>query len=111
MSENAEKNIASVTVNDDMIPDFDITIGQTEITKDRVIATVRALLMVATSVCTMLGFSFDVDRVEQIALVVLMIASMAWGYWQNNNWTKTAVVAQQVQNGLKNKTSETDAAE
>lgn len=84
----------STTVTEEMVPDFTIEVGTAEITKARVIAAVRALLIVVTSIASMFGFAFDVDSVYQIVLVVLMAASMIWGYWKNNNWTQKAVAAQ-----------------
>lgn len=92
---------AKVAVSDDMIPDFEIEVGGKQISKDRVLASLRAVFMIATSVCTMLGFSVNLDGIYQTILVVLMAASMLWGYWKNNNWTKSAVTAQKIQDELK----------
>lgn len=98
MPENTETNVQETpsSVTEDMIPDFDIEIGDVELTRNRVLATLRALFMVATTVFSMIGFEFNLDAVYQIILVVLMAASMIWNYWKNNNWTKNAVKAQKV---------------
>lgn len=90
----------SKTVTEEMVPDFTIEVGTAEITKARVIAAVRALLIVVTSIASMFGFAFDVDAVYQIVLVVLMAASMIWGYWKNNNWTQKAVAAQDAKSNI-----------
>lgn len=90
----------STTVTEEMVPDFTIEVGTAEITKARVIAAVRALLIVVTSIASMFGFAFDVDAVYQIVLVVLMTASMIWGYWKNNNWTQKAVAAQDAKSNI-----------
>lgn len=90
----------STTVTEEMVPDFTIEVGTAEITKARVIAAVRALLIVVTSIASMFGFAFDVDAVYQIVLVVLMAASMIWGYWKNNNWTQKAVAAQDAKSNI-----------
>lgn len=100
MSTEVNETEASKQVSDDMIPDFDIKVGDVELTRDRVLATLRAVFMVATTVCSMLGFEFNLDGVYQTILVVLMAASMIWGYWKNNNWTKNAVKAQQIKNNM-----------
>lgn len=91
------------SVTEEMVPDFEIEVGSSVISKERVIAAVRAALMLASSVATMAGFAFDADFVYQVALCVLMLASMIWGYWKNNNWTVNAVTAQKVKNGLSSK--------
>ena len=90
----------STTVTEEMVPEFTVSVGSAEITKSRVIAAVRALLMLVTSVASMFGFAFDVDGVYQLVLVVLMAASMIWGYWKNNNWTQKAVAAQDVKSSV-----------
>lgn len=92
------------TLTEEMVPDFNIEVGDVQITKERVISAVRAVLMLITTLGTMFGFAFDADFVYQITLCVLMIVSLVWGYWKNNNWTVNAVVAQQVKNSLKNDT-------
>lgn len=98
---DTSENSAKIKVSDDMIYDFSIDIGGQQINKDRVLAALRALFMVATSICTMLGFSIDLDGIYQTVLVILMAASMIWGYWKNNNWTKNAVASQMIKNELK----------
>lgn len=90
----------TVSITDDMIPDFDIEIGKAQVTKDRVIAAVRCGALVLSTCASMAGFAVDVDGITQVVLCIIMAASMAWSYWQNNNWTKSAVVSQQVLNGL-----------
>lgn len=95
-----ETSVTTQTVTEDMVPEFTVEVGSAEITKSRVIALVRAVLMVVTSVASMLGFAFDADAVYQIILVVLMAASLIWGYWKNNNWTKNAVAAQDVKSNI-----------
>ena len=96
MSDVTTPEIVETTVTEEMVPEFTVNVGSAEITKSRVIAAVRALLMLITSVASMFGFAFDVDGVYQLVLVVLMAASMIWGYWKNNNWTQKAVAAQDV---------------
>lgn len=100
MAETSE-NIAKIKVSDDMIYDFNIDIDGHQINKDRVLATLRALFMLVTSICTMFGFSVDLDGIYQTILVILMAYSMIWGYWKNNNWTKNAVASQMIKNELK----------
>lgn len=102
----------NTNITDDMVPDFVIEIGEAEITKSRVIAAVRAVLMLITSIGSMVGFAFDVDSVYQIVLVVLMAVSMIWGYWKNNNWTEAAVGAQAAKNSMVvEEVTEEDSAE
>lgn len=96
-----DENVSTNEVTEEMIPEFEIEIGDSEITKERVIATVRAILMLISSVGTMAGFAFDVDFWYQVILCVLMVVSLVWGYWKNNNWTVNAVTAQEVKNSLR----------
>ena len=100
MSDVTTTDTVETTVTEEMVPEFTVNVGSAEITKSRVIAAVRALLMLITSVASMFGFAFDVDGVYQLVLVVLMAASMIWGYWKNNNWTQKAVAAQDVKNNV-----------
>lgn len=100
MADTAE-NITKIKVSDDMIYDFNIDIDGHQINKDRVLAALRALFMLVASLCTMFGFSVDLDGIYQTVLVILMAASMIWGYWKNNNWTKNSVTSQKIKNELK----------
>lgn len=89
---NPEHNIRS----------FDVSLGRADLNKERLLALIRAVIMTITSICTIFGFAFDADKAYQVVTTVLMIASIAWGYWNNNNWTKHAVVAQNVLNDMNN---------
>ena len=100
MSDVTTTYTVETAVTEEMVPEFTVNVGSAEITKSRVIAAVRALLMLITSVASMFGFAFDVDGVYQLVLVVLMAASMIWGYWKNNNWTQKAVAAQGVKGNV-----------
>ena len=100
MSDMTTTNTVETAVTEEMVPEFTVNVGSAEITESRVIAAVRALLMLITSVASMFGFAFDVDGVYQLVLVVLMAASMIWGYWKNNNWTQKAVAAQDVKSNV-----------
>lgn len=100
MSDVTTTDTVETAVTEEMVPEFTVNVGSAEITKSRVIAAVRALLMLITSVASMFGFAFDVDGVYQLVLVVLMAASMIWGYWKNNNWTHKAVAAQDVKSNV-----------
>lgn len=95
-----ESNETENKVTEDMVPEFIVELGSAEITKERVIALVRAVLMVVTSIASLLGVAFDADAAYQIILVVLMAASLIWGYWKNNNWTQNAVAAQDVKSNI-----------
>ena len=88
-------------ITEDMVPDFDITIGKTEITRDRALSTVRAAAIVASTVATVTGMQLDIDGIYQIVLCVLMCISMVWGYWKNNNVTKNAIKSGVVLKNLK----------
>lgn len=61
---------------------------------ERIIATIRALAMIVTSVAAGAGFALDANIIEQVALCVAFVAATVWGYWKNNNWTKAAQEAQ-----------------
>ena len=100
MSDMTTTNTVETAVTEEMVPEFTVNVGSAEITESHVIAAVRALLMLITSVASMFGFAFDVDGVYQLVLVVLMAASMIWGYWKNNNWTQKAVAAQDVKSNV-----------
>ena len=100
MSEETVKNESNSEVTEEMVPEFEIEIGEAIINKERVIAFVRALLMLVSSAATIAGFAFDAEFVYQIILCVVMIVSMIWGYWKNNNWTVNAVTAQEIKNSL-----------
>lgn len=78
-------------ITEGMVPDFDITIGKTEITRDRALSAVRATAIVASTVATVTGMQLDIDGIYQIVLCILMCISMVWGYWKNNNVTKNAI--------------------
>ena len=97
MSEEVKEELE---ITEDDVQDFVIEIGQAEITKQRVLAAVRGVLMIITSICSAFGFAFDVDLAYQIVLVVLMVASMVWGYWKNNNWTSNAIASQAVKDAI-----------
>lgn len=97
MSEEVKEELE---ITEDDVQDFVIEIGQAEITKQRVLAAVRGVLMIITSICSAFGFAFDVDSAYQIVLVVLMVASMVWGYWKNNNWTSNAIASQAVKDAI-----------
>lgn len=100
MSDVTTTETVETAVTEEMVPEFTVNVGSAEITKSRVIAAVRALLMLITSIASMFGFAFDVDGVYQLVLVVLMAASMIWGYWKNNNWTQKAIAAQDVKGNV-----------
>lgn len=99
MAEESTENVQN-EVTEEMVPEFEIEVGDSIVNKERVIAFVRALLMLISSAATMAGFAFDADFVYQVVLCVLMLVSMIWGYWKNNNWTVNAVTAQKVKNSL-----------
>lgn len=99
MAEELTENVQT-EVTEEMVPEFEIEVGESVINKERVIAFVRALLMLISSAATMAGFAFDADFAYQVVLCVLMLVSMIWGYWKNNNWTVNAVTAQEVKNSL-----------
>lgn len=99
MAEESTENVQN-EVTEEMVPEFEIEVGDSIVNKERVIAFIRALLMLISSAATMAGFAFDADFVYQVVLCVLMLVSMIWGYWKNNNWTVNAVTAQKVKNSL-----------
>ena len=99
MAEESTENVQK-EITEEMVPEFEIEVGDSIVNKERVIAFIRALLMLISSAATMAGFAFDADFVYQVVLCVLMLVSMIWGYWKNNNWTVNAVTAQKVKNSL-----------
>lgn len=101
-----EEKETTQTITEDMIPDFEVEVGDAEITKERLLSAARAVFVIITTIATMLGFEVDLDFWYQIFLVVLMGVSIVVAYWKNNNITKNAVIAQQVKKGLTNETSE-----
>ena len=109
MTEQAKTTETTETqITEDMVPDFDITIGKTEITRDRALSAVRAAAMVASTVATVTGMQLDIDGIYQIVLCVLMFVSMAWGYWKNNNVTKNAIKSGVVLKSLNNSKTPND---
>lgn len=89
--QNKTTETAKAEITEDMIPDFDITVGKTEITRDRALSAVRGAAIVASTIATVTGMQLDIDGIYQIVLCALMCASMVWGYWKNNNVTKNAI--------------------
>lgn len=74
---------------------------EVELSKERILATVRAASILITTIAAYWGYVWDADQIYQVVTTILAVFAIMWGYWKNNNWTEFAAQAQQLLNTLK----------
>lgn len=76
-------------------------LDESNITKERIFALIRAICILVTSVAAFFGAQWNADEMFQVVSCVLAVASIAWGYWKNNNWTDLAVGVQAILDAIR----------
>lgn len=71
--------------------------------KDRVVAIVRLVVMLAAAVAGGLGLTVDPDSIATIAACAVALVAGVWSWWKNNDVTKAAQEAQAYLDGIKEK--------
>ena len=62
--------------------------------RERIVAIVRLLVMLASAVAGGFGLTVDPDALGTIAACAVALAAGVYGWWKNNNLTKAAQDAQ-----------------
>ena len=61
---------------------------------ERIKALVTAIVVFASTVANIYGFTVDVDAWVNVILCIINFVAIASGYWFNQNWTSEAQQAQ-----------------
>ena len=69
--------------------------------KQRIVAIVRLLVMLASAVAGGFGLALDPDALGTIAACAVALAAGVYSWWKNNNLTQSAQTAQEVLDGIK----------
>lgn len=69
--------------------------------KQRIVAIVRLLVMLAIAVAGGFGLVLDPDALGTIAACAVALAAGVYSWWKNNNLTQAAQAAQEVLDGIK----------
>lgn len=75
--------------------------------RDRVVAIVRLLVMLASAVAGGFGLTLDPDALGTIAACVLAVAAGIYSWWKNNNLTEAAQEAQEYLDAIRRDSSDT----
>lgn len=68
---------------------------------ERLVAIVRLIVPLVVAIADMAGYALDAGLVANIAMTVATIAAFVWAWWQNNNVTEAAQIAQEYLDALK----------
>lgn len=69
--------------------------------KQRIVAIVRLLVMLASAVAGGFGLALDPDALGTVVACGVAFVAGVWSWWKNNNLTKAAQAAQEVLDGIK----------
>ena len=69
--------------------------------RDRIVAIVRLLVMLASAVAGGFGLTVDADSLGTIAACAVAVVAGVYSWWKNNNITKAAQDAQAYLDAIK----------
>ena len=69
--------------------------------RERIVAIVRLLVMLASAVAGGFGLTVDPDALGTIAACAVALAAGVYGWWKNANVTQAAQEAQKYLDGIK----------
>lgn len=69
--------------------------------RDRIVAIVRLLVMLASAVAGGFGLTVDADSLGTIAACAVAVVAGVYSWWKNNNVTKAAQDAQAYLDAIK----------
>ena len=78
----------------------------TDFTRERIVAIIRLLVMLASAVAGGFGLTVDPDALGTIAACAVALAAGVYGWWRNNNLTAAAQDAQRYLDEIKAPTSD-----
>lgn len=67
---------------------------ETDFNRERIVAIVRLLVMLASAVAGGFGLTLDPDSLGTIAACAVALVAGVYAWWRNNNLTKAAQDAQ-----------------
>ena len=67
---------------------------ETDFNRERIVAIVRLLVMLASAVAGGFGLTLDPDSLGTIAACAVALVAGVYGWWKNNNLTEAAQDAQ-----------------
>lgn len=77
-----------------------------DFSRERIVAIVRLLVMLASAVAGGFGLTVDPDALGTIAACAVALAAGVYGWWKNNNLTGAAQDAQRYLDEIKAPTSD-----
>ena len=72
-----------------------------DFSRERIVAIVRLLVMLASAVAGGFGLTLDPDSLGTIAACAVALVAGVYGWWKNNNLTEAAQDAQAYLDALK----------